>query len=140
MLKLLKQILCSLERWCVEPLGKPLVDRNQQIMCFPALALALPQPGEAGGGAELPEPGVLAAGYFDSLVEADLGLEGSSGFEKNLTLDAVEFGLKCSFRPLLRNTQRLVEYGGRFLVTASGYQGLGKKDEDHCRPSLLPGL
>jgi hypothetical protein len=46
----------------VEPLGKPTVHRREQVVGRLALALALPQAGEAGGGSQFPGFGLLTAG------------------------------------------------------------------------------
>src|SRR5262249_32536983 len=45
----------------VESLGEPIVDRLQQTERFLAPALALPQPGETGRGAQLPRLRALLA-------------------------------------------------------------------------------
>ena len=45
----------------VEAFGEPVVDGRKQVARFLALALAFPQAGEAGGGAELPGLRLLLA-------------------------------------------------------------------------------
>jgi hypothetical protein len=53
----------------VKPLDKPLVHRRQQIVSGPALTLLLPQPRQAGGSAEFPDPDLLTAGDVEGLIE-----------------------------------------------------------------------
>ena len=54
--KFLQERLGFLEVGGVKALGEPAVDRRQQLAGFGALALALPQASQAGGGAECPGP------------------------------------------------------------------------------------
>jgi len=49
----------------VEPFGEPAVDRREKVSGFGALALALPQAGEARPGAQLEGPGLLPAGDLE---------------------------------------------------------------------------
>src|SRR5215831_9078539 len=70
----IQQYLRRLQVSGVKALGEPAVDRCQQFVGFGALALALPQASQAGGGAQLPGFGLLAAGNGESVLEADFGL------------------------------------------------------------------
>src|SRR5262245_13051496 len=60
--QLLQQPPSLLEIGSVKALGKPAVDRRQQVVCFLALALLLPQVCQAHGGAQLQRFRLLAAG------------------------------------------------------------------------------
>src|SRR5467141_3485871 len=55
LLELLEQRLRLLKVRRVETLGKPAVDRREEVAGFVALALVAPEADEAGGGAQLPE-------------------------------------------------------------------------------------
>ena len=46
------KLLRLLQVACVKPLGEPLIDRREQVVSGLALALLLPQPRQAGGGAQ----------------------------------------------------------------------------------------
>jgi hypothetical protein len=67
------------QRLCVNQIGRidafsePTMHRRQQVVSISALSLALPQFGEAGGGAEFPGFGLLGAGNSKSLLEAGFG-------------------------------------------------------------------
>src|SRR6516162_7715920 len=50
-----KQRLCLFQIGCVEALGKPAVDRREQVVGLGTAALVAPQPGEASRGAQFPE-------------------------------------------------------------------------------------
>src|SRR5919106_2906802 len=68
--ELRQQVLRLLQVGRVKPLSEPAVDRRQQLEGFSTLALALPQPAQAHGGAQLPGFGLLAAGNGQGLLEA----------------------------------------------------------------------
>jgi hypothetical protein len=54
----------------VKPFRKPIVHLGQQAVDLLVLVLALPEPGEAGSGAEFPRFVVLVTGNGEGLVEA----------------------------------------------------------------------
>jgi len=58
----------------VKALGEPAINRCQQRPRFGLLTLLLPQARQAGGGAQLPEFGLLAAGDVQGLLETGLCL------------------------------------------------------------------
>jgi DNA replication protein DnaC len=60
----------------IKTFGEPAVDGREKFSGFGALALALPQAGEARPGAQLEGPGLLSAGDIEGVTEADLGLDG----------------------------------------------------------------
>ena len=68
--QLIQQRLGLLEVPRVKAFGEPMVDRGEQVVRFLALALPLPQPGQAHGGPQLPRLGLLAAGHGEGLLEA----------------------------------------------------------------------
>ncbi len=68
--QLLKQRFSILQICRVKPFGKPGVHRSQQVVGLLALALGVPQAGQAGGGTEFQGFGLLAAGDGEGLVEA----------------------------------------------------------------------
>jgi hypothetical protein len=72
----------------VKPFRKPIVHLGQQAIGLLVLVLALPEPGEASGGADFPRFGVLATGNGEGLVEADfcLGRIRNSLLEQQLPL------------------------------------------------------
>src|SRR4029453_17073301 len=57
----LQQCLCLLQTRRIKSLREPAIDRRQQRIGFSALALALPQKGQAHGGGQLPRLRLLAA-------------------------------------------------------------------------------
>jgi hypothetical protein len=59
------QRLGVLQIRCIKPLREPAVHWGQQVIGVLALLLGLPQAGQAGGGAEFPGFGLLAAGNVD---------------------------------------------------------------------------
>jgi len=54
-----EQRLRVFEIGCVEPFGKPAINRREKVACFGAAALVAAEPGEAHGGAQFPELGLL---------------------------------------------------------------------------------
>src|SRR5262249_55523935 len=60
--QLVEQRLCLLEIGSIEAFGEPAVDRREQIAGFGAAALVAAEPGEAHGGTQLPEFGLLLSG------------------------------------------------------------------------------
>ena len=58
----LEQRLCLFEVLCVEAFGEPAVDGGEKIAAFGTTALVAAQPGEAHGGAQFPELGLLLRG------------------------------------------------------------------------------
>jgi len=72
--QLLQQRLRVLEVRRVEAFGEPGVDGLEQIAGVGALALALPEVGEGGGGAQLEGLRLLAPRDFEGPVEEALGL------------------------------------------------------------------
>ena len=64
-----EQRLGILQVGSVKPLGEPAVGRRQQFVGFLALALGLPQAGQASGCSQLPGFRLLAAGNGQGLLE-----------------------------------------------------------------------
>ncbi len=62
LIKLVEQRLRVFEIGCVEPFGEPAVDRREDVAGFGAAALVAAEPGEARGGAQFPELGLLLLG------------------------------------------------------------------------------
>ena len=58
----------------VKPLGEPAIDRCEQVIGLSALALLLPQAGQAHRRAQLPGFGLLATGNDQGLLEAGFRL------------------------------------------------------------------
>src|SRR6516225_7322510 len=63
--QLVEQRFGTLQIGGVEALGEPAVDRGEKIARLGGLALVAPQPGEAGGGAQLPRLRILRTGSLD---------------------------------------------------------------------------
>ena len=59
---------------CVKALGEPAVDLGQHLVCCVALALLLPEPGQAGRRTQFPGAGVLGSRYRQGLLEAGFSL------------------------------------------------------------------
>jgi hypothetical protein len=57
--QLVEQRLCLFEVGRIETLGEPVVDRCEKVMGVGAATLVAAEPGEARGGAQFPELGVL---------------------------------------------------------------------------------
>ena len=72
--QLLKQCFGLLHIRRVKPLGEPFIHRGQPVVGLLALVLGLPQASQAGGGAEFPGFGLLAAGNGQGLLEAGFRL------------------------------------------------------------------
>src|SRR5439155_19875190 len=83
---IVEQRLCVLEVARVEAFGEPGVDRGEEGAGSVALALALPQPRQAGGGAQLERLGLLPPGNLQGLAEERLRLLDriAVGIEENL--------------------------------------------------------
>ena len=64
-----EQRLCLFEIGRVEAFGEPAVDRREEIAGFGAPALVAPEPGEARGGAQFPELGLLLLGRCSGLCD-----------------------------------------------------------------------
>src|SRR5574341_585776 len=69
----LQQRFGLLEVGSVKALGEPAVNRGQQGVGFPPLALRKPEAAQARGRAQLPGFGLLAAGQSQGLLEAGFG-------------------------------------------------------------------
>src|SRR5215467_3749590 len=70
--QLIEQRLGILQDRRAEAFGEPAVDRGEQVTGLGAFALVAPEPGEAGGGAQLPKFGVLPLRHSECLVVAVL--------------------------------------------------------------------
>ena len=60
--ELLKQRLCFLKIWHVEAFGEPAVDRREKLAGLGAATPVAAELGEAHGGAQFPELGLLLLG------------------------------------------------------------------------------
>ncbi len=74
LLQVVEQLLCVFQVARGEAFGEPGVERGQQITGGGALALALPELREAGGGAQLERLGLLASRDLQGLAEERLCL------------------------------------------------------------------
>src|SRR6516162_8543696 len=72
-IEFVQQRLCVFEIGRAETLGKPAVDRREQIARLDAAALAAPKPGKARGGAQFPELGPLLLGDAEGFAIQFLG-------------------------------------------------------------------
>src|SRR5262245_25966446 len=70
----LQERLRLLKVYGVKPLGEPAIDRGQQRVRLGALALLLPQPTQAQGGAQLQRLGLLAVSDVQGLLETGFRL------------------------------------------------------------------
>ena len=61
-IELVQQRLCVFEVGRIKALGEPAVDRREDIAGLGLAALVTPEPGEAHGGAQFPELGLLLLG------------------------------------------------------------------------------
>jgi hypothetical protein len=71
--QLVEQRLCLFEVGRIETLGEPVVDRCEKVMGVGAATLVAAEPGEARGGAQFPELGVLFLGDVKGLAIQFLG-------------------------------------------------------------------
>jgi len=72
--KFLQQRLRLLQVCRVKPFGKPAIHRGQQVIGVLALALGLPQTGQAGGSMEFPKFSLLIVGNAEGSLEAGFSL------------------------------------------------------------------
>jgi hypothetical protein len=81
-----------------EPLSEPAINRCEEGMCLGALTLVTPEPGEAGGGAQLEKPRTLAAGGANGLVELGCNcLTGCAFRSQQIGLYAIQLCRVVSF-------------------------------------------
>jgi hypothetical protein len=94
-LQLLQQRLRVLQIARLESFSEPGVERRQEIAGCVTLAVALPEPRQAGGGAQLERPGLLPPGDLQSLVEECLRLRDRIPVqvEENLGAEPEQLGI-----------------------------------------------
>src|SRR5215475_13368351 len=106
---LVEQRLRLFEVGCGEALGEPAVDWGEQVASFGASAFVAPQPGEAHGGAQLPEFGLLLSGDTERLAIQFLGGLGIPLSQQHPAFPSVELrlepALSCPFNDLQSLTQ-----------------------------------
>src|SRR6516162_3232408 len=134
-----QQRLCLFEIGHVEALGEPAVDRREEVAGFSASALVAAQPGEARGGAQLPEFGLLLPGDAQGFAVKVLGGIGLPLTQQQLAFVPVELrrqpALPCPFDDL----QGIVQQGQGLVnlpcdLTCPGQEGVNKG-----HPQLRPG-
>src|SRR5208282_3327847 len=77
---------------CVEAFGEPAVDRREQVAGFAARALIAPQPGEAHGGAQFPELGLLLVSDRQGFAIEFLGGLGMPLPQQKLAFMSIQLG------------------------------------------------
>src|SRR5262249_13352367 len=109
--QLLQQHLCVLQVGGVKAPGEPPADPRQQLAGFAALALALPQPTQAHGRAQLQRLRPLTPGNLDSLMETALSLRMVLGraSQQQHTLEMIQP------RPAAADSERLLGHPQPFF-------------------------
>src|SRR5438132_986995 len=112
--KLVQQRLCLFQIGGVEAFGEPAVDRREEVAGFVAPILIAAEPGEADGGAQFPELGLLLHGDAQGFVIHLLGGLGMPLPQQQLAFVPVqlrcELALACSFddpQPIVQQAQTL---------------------------------
>src|SRR4051794_37412052 len=97
-------------------------------MSLPGPALVSPEPGEANGSAEFPEPRALPPGDSDGPLEAALGLRlpAAAIRGQDRPFEPVEFRLAPTAVRFPRQAQCFVEQPEAFLPVARAPVGLGQ--------------
>ena len=100
----------------VKALGEPAVDRREKVARLGAAALVAAKPGEAHGGAQFPELGLLLLGDAEGFAIQFLGGLGLPLPQQQLAFVPVELrvqpALTCPFNDLYcRSTASELEYG-----------------------------
>jgi hypothetical protein len=89
-----EQRLCLFKIGRVEAFGEPAVDRREEAAGFGAAALVAAEPGEACGGAQFPELGLLFLGDDQGLAIQSLGGLGMSLPQQQLAFVPVQLRLE----------------------------------------------
>ncbi len=105
-----------------------------------ALALALPEPRQAGGGAQLERLGLLPPGDLQGLVEERLRLRGRIGVhvEENLRPQPVQLGIVVVLSLLLGSCDAEGERAQGVVVAPDLPEALGEQDEELGRSEPAP--
>src|SRR5262249_31281781 len=133
-----EQGLCVCQVGGVEAFGEPAVDRCEQIAGFGSTALVAPQPGEAHGGPQFPELGLLLFGNAQGLAIQLLGGLGMPLPKEQLALVPVQLcrepALPCSFDDL----QSLVQQGQTLFNLPCNLTCPGQEGDMMGHPQLRP--
>ena len=136
-----EQCLGFLEVGGVKALGEPAVDRREQSVRFHALALLLPQPPQAHGGAQFQRLRLLAAGNGEGVVETGFGLSVLVRRlqEQQFAFEAMQLGFAVTLSTVVRCRQRLGQHTQPLLHLSRSPIPFGQQGQE-IRPFLLcPG-
>jgi hypothetical protein len=116
----------------VEAFGEPGVERGEESAGRVALALALPEPRQAGGCAQLERLGLLPPGDLQGLAEERLHLLDriAVGVEENLCSQPVELGIVEVLSLLLGEHVAESECAQGVVVAPDLPEALGEREED----------
>src|SRR6516164_587373 len=109
LIEFVEQRLGVFEVGCVKAFSEPAVDRHQEIACLGLAALVTPEPGEACGGAQFPELGLLLPRDVQSFAIQSLGGFGISLPKHELAFASVQLGYEPAPARSFRNLYGFVE-------------------------------
>src|SRR6266480_3958746 len=115
----------------VEAFGEPGVERGEEGAGRVALALALPEPRQGGGGAQLERLGLLPPGDLEGLAQERLRLLDRIpvGVEENLRAQPVELGIVVVLSLLLGLRDAESERAQGLVVAPDLPEALGEQEE-----------
>jgi hypothetical protein len=108
-LEFVKQGLRLFEIGDVETFGEPAAGRREEVAGFGLAALVSAKPGEAHGGAQLPEPGPLTLGYPQGFAIKLLGGLGMPLPQQQLAFVPVELRCEPAFPCPFDDLQGIVQ-------------------------------
>src|SRR5262249_41732428 len=115
----------------IKSLGEPAIDRCQQVVRLLALALALPQVTQAGGGPQLPGFGLLEAGFGLRRVRGGL-------LQQHFILEPIQLRLIAALPCGIGHRQRPGQHGQRLFALAPPPIYLGERSEITWSSQLYP--
>src|SRR6516164_6805719 len=137
--QLVEQRLCVLKVGRVEPFGEPAVNRREEGARFGAAALVAAEPGEAHGGAQFPELGLLLHRDAQGFQVQLLGGLAMPLPEQQLAFVPVQLGCKPTFPCSPADLQSLVQQGQCFVILPRDLACPSQQGDKIGQPRLLTG-
>src|SRR6516165_11037662 len=137
--ELVEQRLCVFEIGGVEAFGKPAVDRGEQLACFMVATLVAAEPGEAHGGAQFPELGLLLPGDAQGFAIQLLGDIGMTLPQQQLALVSIQLGCEPALPRPFDNMQGIVEEGRGLFNLPCNLACPGQEGDMMGHPRLRSG-